>query len=168
MTVLAGQTIRALRVLQKDGGFCKIFEPFEERTRHEESGMTYGLSVAGYDVRVKDGYRLAPGEFTLAVTMERFCIPNNLIAIVHDKSTLARMGLAVQNTVAEPGWEGWLTLELTNHGDKTITILPGQPIAQILLHKLDDTAEKPYEGRYQNQGPEPVAAKRLDGTEEKI
>lgn len=158
MTVLSGQSIRKR----------KIFEPFCERSRCELSNMSYGLSAAGYDVRLKLGYIIPPGGFQLASTLEHFTIPNDCIAIVHDKSTLARLGLALQNTVAEPGWRGWLTLELTNHGDYPITLYAGQPIAQILFHLTDEPVEQPYEGRYQDQADEAVSAKFLIGTEEKF
>jgi len=158
MSVLSAQSIRRRN----------IFEPFSERTRCENSGLTYGLSAAGYDVRIKQGFQLQPGDFVLASTVEHFNIPTDCIAIVHDKSTLARLGLAVQNTVAEPGWRGYLTLELTNHNVYPITLFPGQPIAQILFHKLDVPTDQPYAGRYQDQEDYPVPAKSLSGKEEII
>lgn len=138
-----------------------IFEPFAERTKH--NGMTFGVGPAGYDVRVEfdeDGLAyemvLNPGQFMLASTIERFTMPTNLLGIVHDKSTWARMGLAVQNTVIEPGWCGWLTLELTNHGTEPLIIKRGDPIAQIVFHYLDSPASVAYDGKYQNQKRGPV------------
>jgi len=114
-------------------------------------------------VHIKDGGVLNPGEFRLAVTVERFSIPTNIVATVHDKSTLARMGLAVQTTVIEPGWSGWLTLELSNHGANVIELMDGQPIAQVLFHQLDENTEG-YDGRYQNQGdrPQPAILLQID------
>lgn len=162
MTVLAGQSIRGL-CQKRPSGFGgdwpePLIIPFVEETVHAESGMTGGLSVCGYDLHVKDGTILWPGDFKLAVTVERLCLPDYLVGILHDKSTLARMGLAVQNTVAEPGWSGWLTLELSNHSKHKICVHAGQPIGQMLFHRLDGRAEQPYDGRYQDQGPEPQAA----------
>lgn len=127
----------------------KPVEPFVERS--VEGGMSYGLSAAGYDVRVAEDIYLEPGDFTLASTLERFITPPDLVGIVHDKSTWARLGLAVQNTVIEPGWQGYLTLELTNHGHGIISIAKGMPIAQIVYHKLMQPTEQPYQGKYQNQ-----------------
>ena len=86
-----------------------IVSPFCERRLHQSSGMTYGLGPAGYDVRIEQHILLPPGAFALASTFERFHMPDDLIAFVHDKSTWARKGLAVQNTVIEPGWRGFLT-----------------------------------------------------------
>jgi dCTP deaminase len=132
--------------------------PFHERSLHQASGMTYGLGPAGYDVRVDQNLLLKPGAFALASTVERFKIPNNILATVHDKSTWARRGLAVQTTVIEPGWEGYLTLELSNHSNNSIKLESGSPIAQIIFHMLLEPTEMPYNGKYQGQlaGPQPA------------
>ena len=157
MTILSGQSIR------KRG----IFTPFSEKAK--QNGMSYGLSQAGYDIRidlsrVKDslgvGYiYMEPGAFMLAATLEHFDMPNDLVGIVHDKSTWARRGIACQNTVIEPGWKGFLTLELTNHSDTDVCIHHGDPIAQILLHLTDEPVEEPYAGKYQNQEKGPQDAR---------
>jgi len=81
-----------------------------------------------------------------------------VIGFVHDKSTWARLGIAVQNTVIEPGWEGYLTLEITNHSRDRVTILRGSGIAQVIFQFLDLPSEKPYDGKYQDQARGPVAA----------
>ena len=98
-------------------------------------------------MRVAQKKRLGPGDFVLASTLERFVMPTNVMAQVADKSTWARRGLAVQNTIIEPGWEGWLTLELTNHGTSIISLQEGTPIAQIIFMRLDQPTEQPYEGQ---------------------
>lgn len=130
--------------------------PFFERTR--EHGLTYGLSPAGYDIRIDRDLIMERGDFTLAGSLEHFNMPLDLIAYVKDKSTLARMGLDVKNTVIEPGWRGHLTLELTNnhnpakhHGTETIILKRGQAIAQIIWHTLTTPTEQGYEGKYQDQ-----------------
>ena len=148
MTVLSAQTIRRPRLL----------EPMVERQQHAESGCSFGLSACGYDVRLDQDVMLWPGDFALASTMERFRMHDDVVGIVHDKSTWARRGIAVQNTVLEPGWEGYLTLELTNHGPEIIRLTAGTPIAQILFHRLDEPTEKSYRGKYQSQprGPQPA------------
>ena len=151
--ILVGQSIRELGIVI----------PTMERT--VKDGMTFGLSPAGYDVRVEFDSQglnhemtLDVGDFLLASTVEYFRMPTDLLGVVHDKSTWARRGLAVQNTVIEPGWHGYLTLELTNHGREPVTIMRGSPIAQILFHVLSEPVEG-YQGKYQNQsrGPrEPI------------
>lgn len=140
--ILSAQTIRKL----------KPITPFHERTK--EFGMSYGLSAAGYDIRIAEDIELASGTFCLASSLEYFNMPDDVLAYVKDKSTWARQGLAVQNTVIEPGWKGYLTLEITNHSNEILSYINlkrGMPIAQIIFHRLDFATEQPYEGKYQNQ-----------------
>lgn len=161
--ILSYQTIKRLKPLS----------PIVERTRF--NGVTYGLGPAGYDVRIAENLLLKPGDFVLASTLERFDMPNNLIGRVCDKSTWARRGLFVQNTVVEPGWRGHLTLELTYRGPpidpevggghavlRKIKLEAGTAIAQILFETLDEPTEYPYEGKYQDQkaGPQEAILER--------
>ncbi|MGK9084898.1 dCTP deaminase [Brucella intermedia] len=144
--ILSGSEIRNRRII----------EPFCERTRY--NGLTYGVSFCGYDVRVDQRLEIPPGGFTLASTLEKFDMPTDLVGIVHDKSTWARLGLAAQNTVIEPGWKGYLTLELTNHSDKVIRIDDSTAIVQVLFHRILNPDDKGYDGKYQDQkrGPQPA------------
>lgn len=145
----------------------------------KEHGVSYGLSEAGYDIRIKQSIQFSPedpfnparvaimlpghepdfetGRFVLASTIEEFQMPTGLVGVVHDKSTWARRGLSVFNTVIEPGWKGYLTLELVYHGNKELVIPAGAGIAQVLFHELANPAC--YVGKYQNQEDQPVAAR---------
>lgn len=128
------------------------------RTKQVENGVSHGMSEAGYDIRIKQDVLLHPFKrFSLASTVERFHMPDNMVAIVHDKSTWARRGLSVFNTVIEPGWAGWLTLELVYHGWKPLRIKAGSGIAQCLFHEV--IYPMPYSGKYQNQEDMPVSAR---------
>ena len=148
--ILAGQQIRKIEPLR----------PFHERT--VRNGMSFGLSHAGYDVRIAETMWLNPGMFSLASTIEEFFMPTDLVAFVHDKSTWARRGLSLFNTVIEPGWSGFLTLELVNHSTNPLRLLSGDPIAQIVFMRMEEPAEKPYAGKYQNQkrGPQEAIDER--------
>lgn len=144
MTVLSAQTIRRLNIIT----------PFCERT--VLNGMTFGLSSCGYDVRVAQEINLSSfNPFVLASTIEHFIMPTNVLGRVCDKSSWARLGLAVQNSIMEPGWEGFLTLELSCNSHNRLNIRKGAPIAQIVFDFLDESTESPYCGKYQNQGPNP-------------
>lgn len=126
-------------------------------TKERAHGVSHGLSEAGYDLRIRQDVTLTPeNRFTLASTVERFQMPPDLIGIVHDKSTWARQGLSVFNTVIESGWEGWLTLELVYHGNGTLHIPAGAGIAQVIFHRIEEPAR--YSGKYQGQADQPVAA----------
>lgn len=135
-----------------------LIETCEPRTVWR--GFTYGRSAAGYDIRIAQNMILWPGRFVLASSIERFAMPRNLLAVVHDKSTHIRRGLTVGNTVLEPGWQGWLTLELKNASQwRWIRLRRGQPIAQVVFHMLAEPAAEPYSGgKYDNQPDRPVPA----------
>jgi len=139
--VLPAQTIRKLNIIT----------PFSERTQHK-CGASFGLSACGYDVRLDQDLLLYPESFILASTLEHFAMPNDVMGVVHDKSTWARKGISVQNTVIEPGWRGFLTLELTlARVSYPILFKAGYPIAQIVFLRLEEITEQPYDGKYQNQ-----------------
>jgi dCTP deaminase len=133
----------------------QIITPFHERTEH--NGLTFGLGPAGYDVRIAQSVMGWDGKFTLASTIERFDIPHNVLAQVCDKSSWARRGVFVQNTIIEPGWRGYLTLELTFH--RAVDIKAGDPIAQIIFLELSEPTTLPYQGKYQDQSEGPQEAK---------
>lgn len=123
-------------------------------------GVSYGLAEAGYDIRVKQDVVLHPfRRFKLASTIERFHMPYDLVGVVHDKSTWIRRRLAVFNTVIEPGWRGFLTLELIYHGWGVLHIPAGSGIAQVLFHRLERPGDYGEHGKYQDQEDRPVAAR---------
>lgn len=138
-------------------GAKRLIVPFSERA--VVRGMSFGLSSASYDIRIAQDVNVWPGAFVLASTLEEFNIPNDLVAIVHDKSSWARKGLAVQNTLFDPGWKGFATLELSNHGKYHLYIEAGDPIAQVVFHLLQSPTEQPYQGKYQNQEAGPQEAR---------
>ena len=126
-----------------------------ETSKKRLHGVSYGLAEAGYDIRVKqDLYFDINKRFMLASTIEEFNMPSYLVGVVHDKSTWARQGLSVLNTIIEPGWKGFLTLELVYHGDKSLIIKAGSGIAQVLFHETFNDAI--YSGKYQNQEDRPI------------
>lgn len=125
--------------------------------KHKKHGVSHGLSEAGYDIRINQDVTLHPFKrFVLASTFEYFDMPDNLVAVVHDKSSWARRKLSAQNTVIEPKWRGFLTLELVYYGWGVLHIPSGAGIAQVLFHQLIEPAA--YSGKYQDQPDRPVRA----------
>jgi dCTP deaminase len=146
----------------------------------QHNGVSHGLSELGYDIRIKQDVLFKPaifhmsgapvsgpwhcvgdgprsdGNFCLASAIEQFDMPTDLGGIVHDKSTWARHGLSVYNTVIEPGWKGFLTLELVYHGQEELHIPAGSGIAQVIFHQV--AMPTAYDGKYQNQADGPVQA----------
>ena len=106
---------------------------------------------------------LHPGEFVLGSTLERVRLPDDLVARLEGKSSLGRLGLLIHSTAGfvDPGFQGRLTLELTNIANLPITLYYEMPVSQISFVRLSSPAERPYGGKgsnakYQGQeGPEP-------------
>src|SRR5207244_532998 len=92
---------------------------------------------------------LHPGEFVLGSTLERVRLPDDLVARLEGKSSLGRLGLLIHSTAGyvDPGWDGYLTLELSNVANLPITIYPGMKIGQISFFRLTTPAEVPYGSR---------------------
>jgi len=108
------------------------------------------------DVVVMSGdepFILHPGEFVLGSTLERVAIPDDLVARLEGKSSLGRLGLLIHSTAGyiDPGWDGQITLELSNVARLPITIYPGMPIGQISFLMLTTPVDQPYRGKYQGQ-----------------
>src|SRR5437870_7393238 len=70
---------------------------------------------------------LHPGEFVLGSTLERILLPDDLVARLEGKSGLGRLGLLIHSTAGyiDPGWDGHVTLELSNVANLPVTIYPG-------------------------------------------
>ena len=106
---------------------------------------------------------LHPGEFVLGSTLERIVLPDDLVARLEGKSSLGRLGLLIHSTAGfiDPGWDGHVTLELSNVANLPITIYPGMKIGQVSFVQLTEPAESPYGtgglgSKYQGQqGPTP-------------
>ncbi|MEA2485694.1 MAG: dCTP deaminase, partial [Actinomycetota bacterium] len=93
-----------------------------------------------------EAFILHPGEFVLGSTSEYVRLPNDLVARLEGKSSLGRLGLLIHSTAGyvDPGFEGHLTLELSNVANLPITIYPLMKIGQISFFQLTSEAENPY------------------------
>jgi dCTP deaminase len=106
---------------------------------------------------------LHPGEFVLGSTLERITLPDDLVARLDGKSSLGRLGLLIHSTAGfiDPGWDGHVTLELSNVANLPITIYYGMKIGQLSFVQLSEPAATPYGSdrlgsKYQGQrGPTP-------------
>ncbi len=115
------------------------------------------------EVSLPTAFILHPGEFVLGSTLERVAIPNDLVARLEGKSSLGRLGLLIHSTAGfvDAGWDGHLTLELSNVANLPIAIYPGMKIGQISFLRMTTEADNPYGSgatgsKYQGQrGPTP-------------
>jgi dCTP deaminase len=124
----------------------------------EQEELTELVKVDG-----DEPFILHPGEFVLGSTLERLVLPDDLVGRLDGKSSLGRMGLLIHSTAGfiDPGWDGHVTLELSNVANLPITIYPGMKIGQLSFVQLSEPAERPYGtagigSKYQGQrGPTP-------------
>jgi dCTP deaminase len=130
--------------------FIDVKEPQEELTELVE-------------VEGESPFILHPGEFVLASTLERIRLPDDLVARLEGKSSLGRLGLLIHSTAGfiDPGFDGHVTLELSNVANLPITIYVAMTIGQLSFLQLSEPAETPYGSgelgsKYQGQrGPTP-------------
>ena len=127
-------------------------------------------------VVIKDDepFILHPGEFVLANTLERITLSDSIVARLEGKSSLGRIGLLIHSTAGfvDPGWDGNLTLELSNVSRLPLTLYKGMPIGQISFQYLSTPADNPYgsealRSRYQGQT-EPTASRAHLGFDDTI
>lgn len=145
--------------------------------------ISYGLSSFGYDIRVSGKFRIftnvhgtvidpknfdpqglievdsdiciiPPNSFALALSVEWFRIPEDVLTVCVGKSTYARCGIIVNVTPFEPGWQGRAVLEISNTTPLPAKIYAGEGLAQVLFFKSDTPCRTSYadrDGKYQNQ-----------------
>ena len=110
-----------------------------------------------------DPFVLHPGEFVLGSTFERVAVPDDMVARIEGKSSLGRLGLLIHSTAGfiDAGFDGHITLELSNVANLPITLYPGMKIGQISFLRMTTPADVPYGAaslgsKYQGQrGPTP-------------
>ena len=174
--ILADSQIREL-VQSRD-----MINPFVEAQKRD--GMiSYGLSSYGYDARCADDFKIftnvdnaivdpkdfssnsfverqtdvcviPPNSFVLCHTVEYFKIPEDVLVICLGKSTYARCGLIVNVTPLEPGWEGHVTLEISNTTPLPAKVYANEGVAQFLFFKGSTPCEVSYatrSGKYMGQ-----------------
>ena len=126
--------------------------------RTDQPELTELVEIAG-----DDPFILHPGEFVLGSTLERVELPNDLVARLEGKSSLGRLGLLIHSTAGfiDPGWDGHVTLELSNVANLPITIYPEMKIGQLSFVQMAEPTDNPYGSsglgsKYQGQrGPTP-------------
>ncbi len=115
------------------------------------------------EVTAGEPFVLHPGEFVLGATLERVRLGDDIVARLEGKSSLGRLGLLIHSTAGfvDPGFDGYLTLELSNVATLPIAIYPGMKIGQISFYQMTTSADHPYGtseagSKYQGQrGPTP-------------
>ncbi len=125
----------------------RFFRVFKNHTlghidvKQDLSDLTELVEVA------EDGvFILHPGEFVLGASAERIGVPDDLVGRLEGKSSLGRLGLLIHSTAGfiDAGWDGHITLELSNVANLPITLYPGMKIGQISFLQMTTPADQPY------------------------
>lgn len=159
-----------------------MIEPYIEK-QQRDGVISYGVSSYGYDMRVSDEFKvftnvysaivdpknfspksfvdiqtdvciIPPNSFALARSVEYFRIPRSVLTLCVGKSTYARTGIVTNVTPFEPGWEGHVTLEISNTTPLPAKIYANEGIAQVIFFEADEECEISYadkKGKYQGQ-----------------
>lgn len=159
-----------------------MIEPFVEN-QVRKGVISFGLSSYGYDMRVSDEFKIftnvysavvdpkdfspqsfveykgdvcivPPNSFALARSVEYFRIPRSVLTLTVGKSTYARTGIITNITPFEPGWEGHVTLEISNTTPLPARVYANEGIAQLVFLKAEMACERSYAdkgGKYQDQ-----------------
>lgn len=100
------------------------------------------------EIIVKEGdhFIMQPGDFVLAVTLEKITISDDLLGRLEGRSSLGRLGIVVHSTASifEPGWDGNAVLELGNLGRIAVALYPGMRICAMTFEQLSSPAIIPY------------------------
>lgn len=142
----------------------RFFRVFNDRQyTYVDPAEDQGELTEQFSVAQGEPWILHPGEFVLGSTLERVHISNQIAARLEGKSSLGRLGILTHSTAGfiDPGFNGYITLELSNVSPLPVKLWPGMKIGQICFFELSSPAEHPYGSQalgshYQGQrGPTP-------------
>lgn len=129
----------------------KIMVPHFRDPRAVDLGDRETIMNRTEEIDITDGYLLQNGRFVLASTVEHVEIPRNIVGAIEGKSSVARTGLQIHCAgYLDPGFKGYVTMELVNFFDLPVILRPGVLIAQLSFRYLSSPCDVPYQGRYQN------------------
>lgn len=172
-----------IRKMAREHGMIDPFEEEQVREVKGRPVISYGTSSYGYDIRVSHQFRIftnvhgsvvdpkafdtkslvemesdacliPPNSFALAMSVEAFRIPCNVMTLCVGKSTYARCGIIVNVTPFEPGWQGRAVLEISNTTPLPARVYANEGLAQVLFFESDTPCEVSYAdraGKYQDQ-----------------
>lgn len=167
----------------RDEHMIEPFTPELVRHVDDRPVISYGVSSYGYDIRVSNQFRIftnvygsvvdpkafdpkglvsvetdvcliPPNSFALAISVEYFRIPRNVMTLCVGKSTYARCGIIVNVTPFEPGWQGRAVLEISNTTPLPARVYANEGLAQVLFFESSQACQTSYadrKGKYQSQ-----------------
>lgn len=135
------------------GNTFMVFE--HSRYSYIDPRQPQSIGDGMHTIDVPDGERfiMQAGDFALASTIESLELPDDLVARLEGRSSIARLGITVHSTAAvfEPGWIGTATMELSNLGRMAVALYPGMRICSFTFEQLTSPAENPYRSKTGNK-----------------
>lgn len=139
--------------------YAEIYKAHYNYQYYEQWAEEVNKAFLGYTTvsQANGKYLTTIGRTALASSVEEFQVPNHLWGELRNKSSHARRFFdATIGTDAEPGWKGFLTIEIIFHGNEPIVLPAGSAIAKTVFHEIKNPIA--YSGKYQNQEDNPVPA----------
>lgn len=184
------QSDRWIREMAEKEGMIEPFIGHQVRESNGKKIISYGLSSYGYDIRVASSFKvftninnsivdpknfqkdafvdittneciIPPNSFALAVSIEYFRIPTNVLTLCVGKSTYARCGIIVNVTPFEPGWEGTVTLEISNTTPLPAKIYANEGLAQVIFYMGEPCAVSYADRRGKYMGQQVITIPRM-------
>jgi dCTP deaminase len=131
-----------LRIGSEFKGFRIIRKPFID----PKDKLDMESYMESFHISENEAFIIHPGEFALATTYETVHLPDNLVARVEGRSSMGRLGITMHVTAGyiDPGFQGKITLEISNIGKMPVALYPGQRVCQIVFETMTSPSKKPY------------------------
>jgi dCTP deaminase len=140
------------------GRFFKIYDHSKYAILDPLNAETFNNTTKLIEIKGEgEPFIVQPGEFVLGVTMEKIKIADDLVARVEGRSSLGRLGIIVHSTAGfiDAGFEGTITLEITNINRMPVALYPGMRVCQLAFEEMSSKASVPYSkkktSKYQGQ-----------------
>lgn len=133
------------------GGTFRVFEHSKHKYIDPTKKDFSNEITKQIKVKVGDEFIMQPGDFVLAVTLERVKISDDLMGRLEGRSSLGRLGIVVHSTASifDPGWDGNPVLELGNLGRMAVALRVGMRICAMTFEELSSPAKVPYTAKKQ-------------------
>lgn len=140
------QHIHASSMDLRLGNVFKLYEHSKYAILDPKKPETFAGNMRVVNVADGDSFIVQPGEFVLGVTRERISVPDDLVVRVEGRSSLGRLGIIVHSTAGfvDPGFEGTITLEISNLNRLPVALYPGMRVCQLAFEVMTSPAEMPY------------------------
>jgi len=139
------------------GRYFKLYEHSRNAVLDPLKSESFQDIMRNIEITDESPFIVQPGEFVLGVTLETVKLGDDIVARVEGRSSLGRLGIIIHSTAGfiDAGFEGTITLEITNINRMPIALYPGMRVCQLAFEEMSSPAEIPYNmkasSKYQGQ-----------------